>query len=135
MTQKHQSESSQAAGSGQIHTRIKRAGEENFSEVPPIFDEAGKYAHTDYQEAAREGFHIHWRVLSGEHGPGPDGTIVGGMVHDLIAPDVETALAMAREASDNHREFVVNAQFQHHAHAGGESTDSPDSPDTAPSPS
>jgi len=102
--------SSQAGGSGEVLARIKRAGEEEFSETRPAA------THTEYQKRASSSFHIHWRISSGEHGPDAAGNIALGMIHDIIAPDRQAALEMARVAAPDHREFIVNAQYQHHAH-------------------
>ncbi len=117
--------------------RIKRVGESGFHEQRDMepFDrpierlEMTDYAHTEYQERSIDGFHIHWRIASGPHGPDEAGNIAGGMMHDLIAENREDAIAMARLAAPDHREFILNAQFQHHAHVpSGGSPESSKSP-------
>jgi len=64
--------------------------------------------------------HVHWLISSSQYPPDANGNQPGGTQHDLMAPNRETALALARAtAPPEHQVFILRQVIQHHPHAEG----------------
>ena len=105
----------QPSASGGVSAGFAKKGGQAVNQATDVAAGAGMGWVDDGLSHTRQ--HVHWVVTSSVHGVDQSGNQHAFMQHDLMAPDQETALKLAREnAPSQHSEFVFRNRVVHHPH-------------------